>query len=99
MLNFLLCADAHEQMSFSRRKRIRFDRGETWIRSTEDYVITKLQWAKRQLRGKDIEDVRGVPAVQQGKLDPAYIRHWCDQHGTRDLLEKTLHSIPPLPNQ
>ena len=89
--------DAHEQLSFSRRKHIRFDRGETWICSPEDYVITKLQWAKRQLRGKDIDDARAVLAVQQGKLDLPYIRHWCDHHATRDLLERTLQSIPPLP--
>jgi hypothetical protein len=95
---FQLRDEPHEQLSFSRRKRIKFDRGETWICSAEDYIITKLQWAKRQLRSKDIEDIRAVLAVQQGRLDMDYIRHWCDQHKTRELLEITRQSIPPLPD-
>jgi hypothetical protein len=94
---FLLRDDPHEQLAFSRRKRITFDRGEAFICAPEDFVITKLKWALREHRTKDFDDARAVLAVQQGQLDLPYIRHWCDQHATRDLLEKTLQSIPPLP--
>ena len=95
---FLLRNDEHGHLSFSRRQRIAFDRGETYICTPEDFVITKLQWARTGLRGKDIEDARSVLAVQQRKLDLPYIRRWCAQHGTHELLEKTLQSIPPFPN-
>jgi hypothetical protein len=37
-----------------------------------------------------VQDVRDVIAVQAGKLNLSYIRTWCDQHGTRELLERLL---------
>jgi hypothetical protein len=37
---------------------------------------------------KDVEDARGVVAVQGDPLDWNYIRRWCDAHGTRELLDK-----------
>jgi hypothetical protein len=95
---FVLGDESHTQLSFSRRKRITFDRGETNICTPEDYVITKLRWAKKERRTKDFDDARAVLAVQQGKLDLDYIRRWCDAHETRELLEKTLCSIPPIPD-
>jgi hypothetical protein len=95
---FVLRDDPHAQLSFSRRRRISFDRGETYICTPEDYVVTKLLWAQRERRTKDFDDARAVLAVQQGKLDLEYIRHWCDAHETRELLEKTLRSIPPIPS-
>lgn len=94
---FLLRDDPHDQLSFSRRRLISFDRGQTFIPPPEDFVITKLRWFNRRHANKDIDDARNVLAVQQGHLDLAYIRHWCSQHGTLALLEETLQSIPPLP--
>jgi hypothetical protein len=96
---FLLRDDPHDQLAFSRRKRIAFDRGEAFICTPEDYIITKLLWAKRERRPKDFEDVRAVLAVQRTKLDLPFIRHWCDQHATHDLLKKALRSIPPIPDE
>jgi hypothetical protein len=51
-------------------------------------VITKLRWSKGGKRSKDILDVAQVLSVQFGKLDLAYIRQWCEQHGTRDIFEQ-----------
>jgi hypothetical protein len=31
----------------------------------------------------------------QRTLDWNYLHHWCDQHGTRDLLEEIRASLPP----
>jgi hypothetical protein len=94
---FLLRDDHFDRLSFSRRKRIAFDRGETFICTAEDYVVTKISWASKKRRAKDSEDARAVLAVQQGKLNLDYIRHWCELQGTRELLEKTINSIPPIP--
>jgi hypothetical protein len=63
----------------------------------EDVVIWKLRWSRAGRRTKDIEDVMNVLAVQKGNLDMEYIRRWCLEHGTLELLEKTLASIPKLP--
>jgi hypothetical protein len=94
---FMLRDDPHDQLAFSRRRIVRFEGGEAPICSPEDYVITKLRWGKTKQRPKDIEDVRAVLTVQQGKLDLAFIRQWSDQHETRQLFEEILARVPRLP--
>ncbi len=56
------------------------------------------RWLKAGNRSKDIEDVREVLAIQADRLDLKYIRQWCDQHGTRELLERLLSGNLPLTN-
>jgi hypothetical protein len=34
--------------------------------------------------------------VQAQRLDYPYIRHWCDLHGTRDLLEELIGKNAPI---
>src|SRR4051812_24136455 len=83
---FLLRDDDHERLSLSRRRLIQYEAGETYVCTAEDFVITKLRWAKTKLRTKDSEDARAVLFVQRDRLDLAYIRHWCSQHGTLPIL-------------
>ena len=83
---------------FNRRRKSRLQGQSLYFISPEDLIITKLRWFRAdKRRTKDLDDVRGVLAVQQGKLDLQYIQHWCQQQGTLDLLEEKLRSIPPLP--
>ncbi len=35
-------------------------------------------------------------SVQGERLDWDYIHHWCQSHGTRELLDQVRRSIPPL---
>jgi hypothetical protein len=56
-------------------------------------VIQKLRWYERGHRPKDLADAENVLEGQLPDLDLLYIRSWCDQHGTRELLEKLLQSI------
>jgi hypothetical protein len=91
---FELSNDPHDQLRFSQRVESTFAGSKTFIPKAEDVVIMKLRWAMAgKSREKDADDARNVLAVQQGKLDLAYIRSWCDRHGTRELLEETLRSI------
>ncbi len=60
--------------------------------SPEDVIITKLRW----FRDKDREDIAGVIAVQDNALDWSYILRWCDQHGTRTMLEEIRADLRPL---
>lgn len=92
---FLLSGDSHDQERF--RRRVAGDLGgfNAYVASAEDVVVTKLRWSRQGKRPKDIEDVRGVMLVQQGNLDLAYIRHWTDQHGTRELFESLMKEISP----
>jgi hypothetical protein len=94
---FELSDDPHDQSRFQRRRETMAYGVPAFLPSPEDVVIMKLRWSKQGKRTKDIEDVQSVLAVQAGKLDMGYIRGWCDVHGTRELLEKTLGEIPEMP--
>ena len=37
---------------------------------------------------QDRDDVRGVIAVQGDRIDWEYVHKWCEQHGTRALLDE-----------
>ena len=87
---FLLSDDAHDRARFARRRHLNFEGRDVWLPTPEDVAITKLRWSKGGQRAKDIDDVAQVLALQIGNFDLAYVRNWCDQHGTRDLLEKLL---------
>jgi hypothetical protein len=96
---FLLSNDPHDQARFNRRVTGHLEDGtKVFLPTAEDVVITKLRWSKQGRRQKDVNDVFEVVAVQFQKLDLAYIRHWCDLHGTRDLFEKILNDAQQLLN-
>ena len=85
---FLVTDDPFDRERFARRQPIRFLGEPTWVATAEDVVIQKLRWAVRARRAKDIEDAKNVIAVQANSLDWPYIRRWCDEHGSRELLEE-----------
>jgi hypothetical protein len=90
---FELSSDPHDQMRFSRRKKTPFLDTEVFVPAAEDVIVTKLRWSKHGQRAKDVDDVRNVLRVQGTALDLSYVRHWCDQHGTRDLLDRLLQEV------
>ena len=89
---FLLSKDAHDQIRFLRRREEDLFGRKVWLLSPEDVIVSKLRWARR----KDEEDVRGVMAVQRGKLDWSHIEHWCRQHGTLAKLEEIRRTVPEI---
>jgi hypothetical protein len=88
---FRLGKDEHHQIRFKRRTELYSPdlKRPIWIPTAEDVVIQKLRWA----RPKDCEDICEVLAVQAGKLDDEYLRHWTARHGTTELLETLLTRI------
>ncbi len=93
---FGLSDDPHDQLRFSRRQRVDWLGRPTWIATAEDAVVTKLRWAHNLGREKDITDVRTVIAIKGESLDWPYIEHWCDQFGSRPLLEKIRQELRGL---
>jgi hypothetical protein len=91
---FMLSDDPHEQQRFARRVEVQMFGRTTFVPTAEDCIITKLRWLRDAGRGKDEDDVRNVIVVRQPSLDWPYIHRWCDQHGTRPLLDRILASIP-----
>lgn len=93
---FRLSGDAHDQERFQRRRRVRLYGRETWLPTVEDVIVQKLRWILHGGRPKDREDVRNVLAVQGAQVDWHYVHRWCDEHGTRELLDEIRRSIPPI---
>jgi hypothetical protein len=90
---FLLSADPHDIARFSRRVSASVEGHSVRVPTAEDVVITKLRWSRHGKRQKDIDDVRGIFAIQADQLDLEYVRQWTDQHGTRAILEQLLSDV------
>jgi hypothetical protein len=93
---FLLSDDPHDQERFARRRQRPLLGHPVFVPSAEDVIITKLRWSQQGRRHKDVDDVRNVLAVQGEYLDWPYIHRWCDQHGTRALLDEICRSLPAI---
>jgi hypothetical protein len=85
---FELSSDPHDQQRFARRRQLTVLDRETWILTVEDVLVTKLNWLRLANRTKDMLDIRSVIAVQDDAIDWPYVERWCDEHGSRPLLEK-----------
>ncbi len=91
---FQLSRDPFDVQRFQRKVRMHLpmiDR-QVFVPTAEDVIVMKLQWG----RSKDLDDLRGVIAVQYSMLDWDYIQQWTAQHGTQARLEEIRRSLPPL---
>lgn len=87
---FDLSGDSHDQARFSRRRSVQSMGGEVFLPTPEDVIIQKLRWCKGANRGKDFDDCVNVLAVQDDVLDFEYIREWCGEHGTLEVLAEAM---------
>jgi hypothetical protein len=92
---FRISNDPHDQSRFARRVEVPWTGRQVSLPTPEDVIITKLRWLTHLKRNKDWDDVRQVISVQQGKLDLPYLERWCDEHGTRQVLNEIREAIPP----
>jgi hypothetical protein len=93
---FLLEDDPHSQSLFRHRRPVSVRDRQVWLPTPEDVIVTKLHWALRANRSKDRDDARDVIAVQGDQIDWNYVHRWCEQHGTRALLDEIRASIRPI---
>lgn len=93
---FLVGTDEFDRSRFARRIKVDFDGHPTFMPCAEDVVVQKLRWAGAPRRGKDIDDVRFVLAVQMDRLDLPWIRHWCQKHGSLERFEQVLREATEL---
>jgi hypothetical protein len=91
---FLLNSDPHNQERFRRRRQLTLLDRQVWLPTVEDVIVTKLHWALLGRRSKDRDDVRDVIAVQGDRIDWDYVHKWCEEHGTRALLDEIRQSVP-----
>lgn len=85
---FNLSDDPHDQSRFARRRLLQIYGGHAWVLTPEDVLVTKLNWLHRSNRKKDLADIQNVMLVQFNALDWHYVETWCDQHGSRPLMER-----------
>lgn len=93
---FPLNNDPHNQERFRRRRLATLMGRPMWIPTAEDVIVTKLHRAILGRRSKDRDDIRNVIAVQGDRIDWDYVHRWCEEHGTRALLDEIRASIPPI---
>jgi hypothetical protein len=92
---FDLSEDPHDQERFRRRMSGSVLGLTAWVPTPEDVVVQKLRWYQIAGRRKDWDDVEGVLLVQRDQLDWSYIERWCDQHGSREHLDRLRTFLPP----
>lgn len=65
--------------------------------SPEDIILRKLVWYQLGNRISDRQwyDLVGVLKVRADKTDIEYLRHWADDQGVRELLERALDEAGP----
>lgn len=93
---FQLSNDPFDRQRFARRRQISVLGRVAYAATAEDVTVMKLRWSGQGRRPKDREDERNLIMSQGDLLDWEYIHRWCDQHGTRQLLEEIHRSIPPI---
>ncbi len=91
---FDLIDDPHDRERFARRRTATVLGRRVSLPTAEDVVVSKLRWFRLAGRRKDWDDARNVMAVQRVALDQAYMRHWCADLATLDLLEAIERSLP-----
>ena len=85
---WLLTDEPWDQKRFERRMKTQIMGIETFVSSPEDTILAKLRWAK--LSGgseKQMNDARGILAVQAQQLDFEYIVRWANQLEVSELWE------------
>ena len=75
---------------FVRRQRQEVLGVAAWVASVEDVILSKLEWAARSGSSRQIDDVRGIVAVQGERLDVEYLRKWAPPLQVDALLESCL---------
>jgi hypothetical protein len=93
---FLLGEGRYDRERFRRRREADVIGRRVFIPTAEDVIVTKLRWSLQLARSKDRDDARDVIAVQGDRIDWDYVHRWCDEHGTRALLDEIRASIPPI---
>ena len=93
---FQLSDDPYDRERFARRRRVKLLGRDAYAAAPEDVVVMKLRWSRQGQRSKDKDDARNVIATQGDNLDWDYVYRWCDEHGTRELLDEIRRSTPRI---
>ena len=83
--------DPFNESMLGRRRRVEIVPGrEAYVGSPEDVLLHKLVWNQITPSQRQLADAAGIVAVQEGKLDLAYMKAWAARQSTSDVLEEVL---------
>ncbi|HOW67875.1 MAG TPA: hypothetical protein P5186_20900 [Candidatus Paceibacterota bacterium] len=85
-----------EQEMFRRRQRINVLGEFAWLATPEDVILHKLHWHRLTPSERQLGDVAGIVAVQQGRLDEGYLHQWAREIDVSDLVTDALAGKLPL---
>jgi hypothetical protein len=80
-----------DRSEFARRVLVRVgDRDSLYTATPEDSLLRKLVWFRDggEVSDRQWRDVLGILRISGSGLDRAYLEHWADQLGVRDLLQQ-----------
>ena len=60
------------------------------VASAEDVLLTKLERSQASGSSRQVDDARGIVAVQGDRLDFEYLQRWAVELGVFELLERVL---------
>ncbi len=61
---------------FGRRRASKFENLSLFVASSEDVILSKLEWAKLGQSQRQIQDVAGILKIRSESLDLAYLEKW-----------------------
>lgn len=77
---------AFSEMEFGRRSRVEVLGVQTFVASSEDTIVAKLEWAKAGGGSeRQLEDVRELVRLRGAELDRAYVERWVQALGLGDM--------------
>lgn len=82
-----------QQLARRQRRSLQPSGGpEADVASAEDVILAKLDWYRlgNQVSDRQWRDILGIIAVQEGRLDRAYLDLWARSLGVDDLLARAL---------
>lgn len=85
----------HGIEEFSRRRQIEVAGVLFDVATAEDTIIAKLSWAALSGSARQLEDVAGIVAAQQGLLDEPYLQRWIAALQLAELWRRAIAGILP----
>lgn len=66
-----------------------------WVLTPEDVVLAKLDWFRLggEVSERQWRDILGVLKTQQTTIDLTYLKHWAQNLGVADLMERALAEL------
>jgi hypothetical protein len=90
---WMLKAGEYDHAAFARRVRVKLLGTEMYVPAPEDAIIAKLEWYRLSDVDKHYSDALGIAAVQEDRLDTAYIERWCEARALVGLWRRIQQEI------